>query len=73
MKEAVSISESSVNLYQTTRCNIPEDSHLHTGHRENLKSHNVLFVFRLSYFDYEEYESGMIREVHTAVQLGSSV
>jgi hypothetical protein len=26
--EAVSSSETSVNIYQTTRCNIPEDSHL---------------------------------------------
>jgi hypothetical protein len=36
MMEAVSTSETSVNLYQTTRCNIPEDSHLHTRRRENL-------------------------------------
>jgi hypothetical protein len=28
MMEAVSISETSVNFYQTTRRNIPEDSHL---------------------------------------------
>jgi hypothetical protein len=28
MMEAASISESSVNFYQTTRRNIPEDSHL---------------------------------------------
>jgi hypothetical protein len=37
--EAVSTSEASVNFYQTTRSNIPEDSNLHTRHRENLKSH----------------------------------
>jgi hypothetical protein len=35
---AMSTSETSVNLYQTTRRNIPEDSHLHTRRRENLKS-----------------------------------
>jgi hypothetical protein len=28
-----------VYLYQTQWCNIPEDSHLHTHHQENLKSH----------------------------------
>jgi hypothetical protein len=28
-----------VYLYQTQWCNIPEDSHLHTHHHENLKSH----------------------------------
>jgi hypothetical protein len=42
MMEAVSSSETSVNIYQTTWCNIPKDSHLHTlhtGHRVNLKSY----------------------------------
>jgi hypothetical protein len=29
MIEAVSTSEKSVNFYQTTRRNIPEDSHIH--------------------------------------------
>jgi hypothetical protein len=37
--EAASISETSANLYQTTRRNNPEDSHLHTCRRENLRSH----------------------------------
>jgi hypothetical protein len=31
----------SVNSYQTTRRNNPEDSHLYTRSRENLKSHNA--------------------------------
>jgi hypothetical protein len=35
--EAVSTSETSVNFYQTTWRNIPEDSHVHTRRRENLK------------------------------------
>jgi hypothetical protein len=35
-----STSEAWVNFYQTTR-NIPEDSHLHTRPRENLKSSNT--------------------------------
>jgi hypothetical protein len=33
-----------VNFYQTTRRNIPEDSHLHTSRLENLKSHNFGLV-----------------------------
>jgi hypothetical protein len=41
MMEAASTSETSVNFYQTTRRNNPEDSHLHTRRRENLKSHPV--------------------------------
>jgi hypothetical protein len=44
MMEATSTSETSVNFYQTIRRNIPEDSHLHTRRRENLKSH--LFSFQ---------------------------
>jgi hypothetical protein len=36
MMEAASISETSVNFYETTRRNTPEDSHLHTRRRENL-------------------------------------
>jgi hypothetical protein len=39
MMEALSFSETSVNIYQTTRCNYPEDNHIHTRRRENLKSH----------------------------------
>jgi hypothetical protein len=39
MMEAVSTSETLVNLYQTTRRNIPEDSNLHNRRGENLKSH----------------------------------
>jgi hypothetical protein len=39
--EAVSTPETSENFYQTTRRNIPEDSHLHTRRRENLKFHNI--------------------------------
>jgi hypothetical protein len=35
--EAASTSETSVNC-QTTRCNIPEDSYLHTRRRENLRA-----------------------------------
>jgi hypothetical protein len=37
--EAAGTYETSVNFYQTTRRSNPEDSHLHTRRRENLKSH----------------------------------
>jgi hypothetical protein len=39
MMEAASTSETSANFYQTARRNNPEDSHLRTRRRENLKSH----------------------------------
>jgi hypothetical protein len=39
MIEAVSSSETSVSMYQTTRRSTPEDNHLLTRRRENLKSH----------------------------------
>jgi hypothetical protein len=36
---AVKTSETSVNFYDTIRRGMPEDSHLHTRRRQNLKSH----------------------------------
>jgi hypothetical protein len=36
MKEAVNISETTAEFYQTTRRNNPEDSHLHALHCESL-------------------------------------
>jgi hypothetical protein len=39
MMEAARTSETLVQLYQTTRRYNPEDSHLHTHRRENLKSY----------------------------------
>jgi hypothetical protein len=39
MMEAATTSETSVSFYQNTRRKIPEDSHLNTRSRENLKSH----------------------------------
>jgi hypothetical protein len=40
--EAVNTSETSVSFYETTWRNSPEDSHLHTRHPENLKSHKMI-------------------------------
>jgi hypothetical protein len=49
--EAVRTSETSVNFYQTVWCNISEDTHLRTHHRENLKSQEAAkFVFLLPLF-----------------------
>jgi hypothetical protein len=42
MMEAASISKTSINFYQTSRRNNPEDSHRHIHRRENLTSHLVL-------------------------------
>jgi hypothetical protein len=39
MMEAARTSETLVNFYQTTRRYYPEDSHLRTHRRENLKSY----------------------------------
>jgi hypothetical protein len=41
MMEAARTSETLVNFYQTTRRYNPEDSHLRTHRRENLKSYLV--------------------------------
>jgi hypothetical protein len=76
MIKAASTSETSVNFYQTTRRNNPEDSHIHTRRRENLKSTSDLsFCFLFCFvFDnkvgvchlfsaidgQEEYEGGKI-------------
>jgi hypothetical protein len=44
MIEAACTSETLVSFNQTTRCNNPEDSHLHTPRRENVKSHWFLML-----------------------------
>jgi hypothetical protein len=41
MMESASTSENSVRFCQTTRRNMPEDSHPHTCCRENLNSHHL--------------------------------
>jgi hypothetical protein len=42
MMEAARTSETLENFYQTTRRYNPEDSHLRTHRRENLKSYNEI-------------------------------
>jgi hypothetical protein len=42
--DAVCTTETSVNIYLTTRQYIPEDSKLHTRRRENMKSNKTNFV-----------------------------
>jgi hypothetical protein len=44
MMEAASTFETSVNFYQTSLRNHPEDSHLHTLRRGNLKSHSINII-----------------------------
>jgi hypothetical protein len=48
MMEAARTSETLVNFYQTTRRYNPEDSHLRTHRRENLKSYiwRILHVIK---------------------------
>jgi hypothetical protein len=46
--EAVQTSETLVNLHQSTRRYNPEDSHLRTHRRENLKPHNITEYYPVS-------------------------
>jgi hypothetical protein len=62
-------SETSVNIHQATRRNNPEDSHLHSHCRENLKSHlkrelckfrNVSQLFKTSRFSVLELKGRVL-------------
>jgi hypothetical protein len=55
MMETVSTSETSLSFYQTTRHNIPEDSHLHT-HRREMNFEVLIYVFSSSFSVYEMRE-----------------
>jgi hypothetical protein len=48
MMEAARTSETLVNYYQNTRCYNPEDSHLRTHRRDNLKSYYKMSTFLAS-------------------------
>jgi hypothetical protein len=52
MMETASISETSLNFYQTTRRNNPEDSHLHARRRENLISNKDYWLHICRYHPY---------------------
>jgi hypothetical protein len=43
--KAARTSETSVNFYEIIQRNNPEDIHLHTRRRENLKSHKISMLF----------------------------
>jgi hypothetical protein len=43
MMEVASTSETSINFYNTTQRYNPEDSHLLTRRRENLKFHKIIY------------------------------
>jgi hypothetical protein len=48
MMEAARTSETLVNFYQTTRRYNPEDSHLRTHRRENLKSYIINKILKFA-------------------------
>jgi hypothetical protein len=52
--ETVRTSETPVHFNMTTQRYIPEDSKLHTFHRENLKSHTVSIRLFISNFQRKE-------------------
>jgi hypothetical protein len=54
---AASASETSVNIYLTTRLANPEDNHLHSHRRENLKFRlcRMIFIAECFCFWFSEY------------------
>jgi hypothetical protein len=65
MMEAARTSETSVNFYQTTRRYNPEDSHLRTHRRENLKSYLIPIVFNDTLSNVEVFREAQFE--HTVV------
>jgi hypothetical protein len=70
MMEAESTFETSVNFYRTTRSNIPEDSHLCSRRRENLKSHLLKFN---SIHTFTSYFSKISLRFHQRLRLRSGL
>jgi hypothetical protein len=57
MMQAASISETSVNFYQTALCDNTENSHLHTRCRENFRSHVTCCAGQSSYLAQRAYDA----------------
>jgi uncharacterized membrane protein len=75
MMEAARTSETLVNFYQTTRRYNPEDSHLRTHRRENLKSYSIRIVVFFANTIFAQYilKAMEIRKTVGAVSLDLSV
>jgi hypothetical protein len=59
-------SETSVNFYESTRRNMPEDS-LHSRHHENLKSHHSCyldFINDMSFFYWEDCYLALMNDIN---------
>jgi hypothetical protein len=69
MMEAARTSETLVNFYQTTRRYNPEDSHLRTHRRENLKSYTNHFIRLRTVVKIKTFREG----IDTFVERGSKV
>jgi hypothetical protein len=67
VSEAASTSETSVNFYQTTRRNNPEDTHLHTLSRENLKSNLINLYGEATHRNIRRFEALIIALMMEAV------
>jgi hypothetical protein len=77
MMGATSTSETSVKFYQITRRNIPEDNHVHTCSRENLKCHSwAYFSPSFAWRDWRESwqpRSGSSTPLRTGVRPDSAM
>jgi hypothetical protein len=59
-----SSSEMSVDIYQTTWCCMPEDSHLHIHFHENLKTHKITLVHKYKVIKWRQKFLGEISGSH---------
>jgi hypothetical protein len=72
MMEAAQISETVVNLYQSTLRYNQEGSHLHTHRRENLKSYNMMTSNYDWLYDFYEYQLKLKLLNKTSIALSCS-